>query len=540
HPATGVLAFSRPDQRVRVEILDGTVVGVFTSDPSFDTAEVLVRAGKLDPGVLEERRPTAGRDRARAAREQGLLTERDWRWGEKIRAVEVLSDLLGWLEGSYSFDPSERPEPGEFRLGIERLLLELFLRSRDREFIHGSLGATDAPLQRSSDFEETFPTLGLTADARLVVAAIDGRATAAEISRRVPPDPFSVEKLLAALTILGLVHPEYAAETPVRQAVERAPEPPGQAAAPELEPERPREPLTPPMPAEAPPPSEKAEPDIPTPAREPEARAFEAPAPVESPLELPLPAPGAAPEPEIVTSWEQVPPEPMDQPLAMPEPPELLRPSRSGLGSLWILVILAIAVAALLFFRSREGRNALPGPQSLPSPAAGARSPGVAAGSFSIPAATAVVAAAPRATEPPPTPASAAAAPTPKRPPSPHPTILSEQPATGAVAPPRDRRLWIARAENDLRRLARDRRTRYSIQLELVCELPSLEEAWRYDRRGAMWLLAAPYGGRECFRVFWGRFSTIDQARTAKAEVPRFFFTPRNQPAVVSTRALLP
>jgi hypothetical protein len=478
-----------------------------------------------------------------------LLTERDWRWGEKIRAVEVLSDLLGWLEGSYSFDPAERPEPGEFRLGIERLLLELFLRSRDREFIHASLGATDAPLQRSSDFEETYPALGLTADARLVVAAIDGRATAAEISRRVPPDPFSVEKLLAALTTLALVHPEYAAEPLVRPVVERAPEPFGPAAVPEAEPERPPEPATPAVEAAAAPPSRKpeggeGEPEIPAAALdlEPEEGGSEAPAPVEPSLEIPLPATAGQSEPGIVTSWEQVPPEPMDQPLAMPEPPELLRPSRSGLSSVWILAILAIAVAALLFFRSREERTAPPRAQAPPSPAAGAQSPGAAARAPAIPAATPVVAATipptpARPTEPPATPT---AAPTPKRPPSPVQNIQSGQPAAGAVAPARERRPWIARAESDLRRLARDRRTRYSIQLELVCELPSLEEAWRYDRRGAMWLLVAPYGGRECFRVFWGRFSTIDQARAAKAEVPRFFFTPRNQPAVVSTRALLP
>jgi len=204
--ANGVLSFSRPESRVRFEILDGAVVGATSSDPSFDAAEVLVRAGKLDPAVFEGRRISRGRDRARFARDEGLLTERDWRWGEKIRAVEILSDLVGWLEGRYSFDAEESPEPGEIRVGIDRLLLELFLRSRDREFVHQSLGAVDAPLQRAADFDEAFPSLGLTADAESVAAAIDGRATAAEISRRVPPDPFSVEKLLAALTTLGGTH----------------------------------------------------------------------------------------------------------------------------------------------------------------------------------------------------------------------------------------------------------------------------------------------------------------------------------------------
>jgi septal ring-binding cell division protein DamX len=88
--------------------------------------------------------------------------------------------------------------------------------------------------------------------------------------------------------------------------------------------------------------------------------------------------------------------------------------------------------------------------------------------------------------------------------------------------------------------LGRDHRTRYTIQLELVCELSSLQEAWRYDRRGAMWLLAVTHRGRDCFRVLWGRYATLAEARSAKAALPRFFFTTNNQPAVVSTRGLLP
>src|SRR4029453_9207614 len=208
--ASGVLEFSHADRRTRFDVLDGAVVGASSSDPSLDAAEVLIRAGKLDPEAIAGRKFRAGEDRARWAKERGLLTERDWRWGENIQVVEILSDLIGWPEGRYTFDPDEPPEPGELRLGLERLLLELFLRSRDRELVPRSRGAADAPLARWVDFDENFAALGLTTDAALVAAAIDGRTSAAEISRRIPPDPFSVENLLAALTTLGLVHPEYA------------------------------------------------------------------------------------------------------------------------------------------------------------------------------------------------------------------------------------------------------------------------------------------------------------------------------------------
>jgi hypothetical protein len=545
--ATGVLAFSRADQRVRFEILEGAAVQVFSSDSSFDTAEVLVRAGKLDPSALEGRRLTAGRDRARAAREQGLLTERDWRWGEKIRAVEILADLLTWLEGRYSFDPDEIPEAGEFRVGVERLLLELFLRSRDREFIHHSLGATDAPLQRSADFDEAFAALGLTPDAVAVISAIDGRATAAEISRRVPPDPFSVQKLLAALTTLGLVHPEYAAEAkprrvaPTPPAADQAPAPAIPPSAPGESPRRePAEPAAPPAPQEPAP--REIEPEIPaappTPEPEPDEAPIEEPSVEGFPLELPMePVPEPArPDPAIL-GWEQGPLEPLDQPLDFAEP-VLHRSGRPSLTPVWLLAVLAIAVGVLLVSRARRARIEPPAtravvatPLPIEPPAAAALPPTAlaASGPPETPSPTAMP-----ATPIPPTMTAAPPAIVPTRPPRPSP------PPAAAGVVPRDRRGWLERAESDRRTLARSRRTRYTIQLELVCELPSLEEAWNYERGRAMWLLVSTHRGRECFRVLWGRYPTLEAARSAKGSVPRFFFTPTNEPTVVSTRSLLP
>jgi hypothetical protein len=96
---------------------------------------------------------------------------------------------------------------------------------------------------------------------------------------------------------------------------------------------------------------------------------------------------------------------------------------------------------------------------------------------------------------------------------------------------------WLARAQADRRKLDADRRIRYAIQLELVCEMPSLTEAWKHDRpSGSMWLLKVSHGGRDCFRVLWGRFPSIEAARRAKSGIPPFFTTATNHPAVVAVR----
>ena len=205
--SAGLVSFSRAGASAAFAISDGDVVSVSSSEARFESSAILVRAGKLDATALERLSVPEGADGALAALQAGVLTKREWRWGEKIRGIEVLADLLGWPDGKYYFDPEARPAAGEFTVAIPRLLLELFLRSRDRNLIEHQLGPSDATLVRSEGFDREFATFGLTADAESVVRMIDGKATADEIARGAPADEFAVRKLLAALMTLGLLRP---------------------------------------------------------------------------------------------------------------------------------------------------------------------------------------------------------------------------------------------------------------------------------------------------------------------------------------------
>ena len=181
--SSGVVSFTRGGGSAAFSLADGEVVSVSSSEPRFESAAILVRAGKLDATALDRLAVPEGSDGALAALQAGILTKREWRWGEKIRAIEILADLLAWPDGKYYFDSDARPQPGEFNLAVPRLILELFLRSRDRHFVEHQLGPTDAPVVRSEEFDREFATFGLTADAESVVRLIDGRASADDIAR---------------------------------------------------------------------------------------------------------------------------------------------------------------------------------------------------------------------------------------------------------------------------------------------------------------------------------------------------------------------
>ena len=610
--SSGTLRFERDGGTAGFDLIEGQVHRVFSSEPQIDTAAILGRSGKLDPGAIARVIVPEGSDAALAALQAGLLTRRDWRWGEKIRAIEVLSDLLGWIEGRYEFDRDARPKPGETQVAIPRLLLELFLRSRDRALIEHSLGPSDVPLVRGENFDGEFEGFGLTADAGAVVRLIDGRSSAAEISEIAPADEFAVLKLLAALTTLGLIRPADSMPAGVGKA--------GAASLSELEAQE--------TDAEADGESDevtetaRGEPEeTPSPLAEAESASLEMeasgadepgqPPPQTLPFDVAPELFETLPTPETGEDVRELaaPPGPPatvgDVPVSERWPdsqdPPPARSSGALLGGL--LALLFAAVAGVLLLRSRGCGSATPaGPvpeptqdrlvvpraetaaatpaRARPTPLPSSRPtvaptahptllptsrPAVAPTAHPTLLPTSRPAVAPTA-RPTPLPTSRPTIPPTARPtllptsrptvaptarPTPLPTLRptvaptarptvvptsrpTVAPLPTAAATGLSREDWLRRAERDRARIGR-RGPRYAIQLELACELPTLEDAWKRDQpAGTMWLLASPFRGRTCFRVLWGRYATIEEARRAKPGVPAFFVTSDNHPAVVS------
>ncbi len=562
--ASGSLQFSRSGATAGFELARGEVVASSSSDPRFETASILVRAGKLEAATLERLAAPDGGDRALLALQAGVLTRREWRWGEKIRAVEILSDLLTWIDGEYWFFRTTDDEVRDTRLPIPRLVLELFLRSRDRSLVLHYLGGVDVPIARAETFDEEFATFGLTADAESVVRLIDGKSSAAEIASEAPAEAFAVEKLLAALVTLGLVHPEFGAG-PVRPPGAPAPErgvdgaqspgkqEPGAGAAEAASPEE-HEAVEPQRAADF-------EPEFPD-AREPEGGEPEFQdgemeaetggeamtdaaldgGPLENDFVTPSTPEGGREDRADLEGFEEGPRQidaAFENPLDTSTGIETLhRPrQRSGFPLLWTLGVLAVLVAGMIWLRGR--RPAAPGPAAAVATATATAVPGAAptAEPAALDAATAIPA---MPTAPatrirlvptaPPRPQKPASAGTPI--PAPAAAVVPEP----APPPSGSRQYWLDRAARDEKRFAGGRKGTYSIQLELACEVGSLVDAFRHDRGGSMWLVTTAFQGKTCFRVLWGHYKTPEAGRRALSGAPAFFSTPGNHPAVTAVR----
>ena len=537
--ASVTLDFTRAGVTGGFDIVDGEVVATFSADPRFENAAILVRAGKLEPAALERLAVPEGSDRAMAAMQAGVLTRREWKWGEKIRAIEVLSDLLTWSDGRYLAEPDTRSVSGEFRLPIPRLVLELFLRSRDRALVDHQLGSPDAPLARSEDFDQEFSTFGLTADAESVVHLLDGKATARQIAAKAPADAFAVEKLLAALVTLQLLRPEGEADRAAPSAVAGAALSAGGAEHPLGEEASGENALDAEIEGTAEEPSSTSEgltsmPDFPVQRAEvelgSEAETETALSSFETAESFDTHTIDSAPEPADLpvasgSDWDTLAPGPADPVLERIDEPAPDRPGRSqGPILLGVLAFLAVAATAVLWLRSRQSGSSAPvapertvsaaAPTSVEAPRPTEMPAAVVVPPNPTPVRAAAVAVAP--TKAPAVPAKAATV-RPTAVPLARPAPTARPPAAAAAPPAPGRKAWLDRMEAGRKRLASEPGTRYSVQVLLACEISTLEDAWKHDHpTGSLWLQTTEHQGRTCFRVLWGRFATAEEARKAK------------------------
>ena len=102
--------------------------------------------------------------------------------------------------------------------------------------------------------------------------------------------------------------------------------------------------------------------------------------------------------------------------------------------------------------------------------------------------------------------------------PAPNTAALSPAPATSSAPDPMDP--WVERARADRRRLERENGTHYSVELAPACDAGALARIWKRDVGGALWLLPDSAAGANCFRVFWGRYSSRETALRAMSTVP--------------------
>ncbi len=513
----------------------------------------------------------------------GYITRKELTWARRVQVVGVIRSIAAWATGSFTIVADYLPKRDEGTLfPLPQVLVELIVTEQDRQKFDRAMNGGSIVLEKAHDFQEVFGRLGLNEDAEAIVGQVDGTKSASEVASASGRDAFNVYKLLHALATLGIltskpqVTPEFSLDDEFSTAGladasdmwnEPSPHEPkfefdeAAAAGPTIElpstaldldetkalpqrrsawdePEE-EEPIAP-----APPPPIPASPRMPAWDTPPPA-AVVAPIPVH--VEPPVDATEqwGFDEAQIETAKRATTPPPPAKRSApafgapMPKTKVKEGGKRTGLViALLVIVILAGAGYAAYWWWQKQQDAAASEPivvarKPKPAPPVTATAPPAETGTIveapmTITATTATappntttvatttttqapVSAPLTVTTPPPAPVATATTST-----SPSQPLPVVKPRAGAAPAANGSR---ARYDEMARLYAANPQGNFTVQIQILCEPSNLDKAIR-DGGDSVWFLPQPIGARSCYRVFWGRYNTREEAQRALANVP--------------------
>ena len=543
---TGAIRFENDGVIKIVYFKGGDVLSASTNDRTDSIDEILLRAGKVSRDHVKQ--ALAKRKESETLGDAllglGFITRKELTWARRVQVIGILRSVMGWAGGAYAIVPDYLPKREEGTIfPLTQIIVELIVTDADRARYEQAMESGGAVFAKSPLFDDGFAKLGLNEDAEQIVAQIDGERTAAEVAGVSGKDTFNVYKLLEALRVLGLVEKREgamrfddfaavgAADAADAWAVEDAPV---AAAAPE--PEAP-EATPPPMPPWASAPTAPA-----VPARsvwdEPDETAVAAP--FDTTTEIPV-------EHEQTTSDAQwgfdeaqieaarrasVPVRAKSEPTQRP-PVTAPKAARRSSAALWVILLLVLLGAGGWFgWTWWQGRT-------VHAEASAAPPPPVKRAALRPTPAPFTTAPAPQPTtqtQPtPPTPAPQPAtqttetnkplAPIQRKAPSANAVVIKPAPAPAPAGSLPQKYAAMARD------FAAQKSGTHTVQFELVCETSSVTKAL-HDGGTNVWFLPITYRGRDCYRVFWGRYENRAAAETAAKSIPKSLAG--SKPAVVA------
>jgi hypothetical protein len=497
---TGAFRFEQDGVIKILYFKSGDVLSASTNDRVDSIDEILLRAGKVSREHVKQ--ALAKRKESEtlgdALLNLGFITRKELTWARRVQVIGILRSISTWHEGSYTGVADYLPKREEGTLfPLPQVILELVVTDSDRAKFEQAMDSGGAVFAKTPGFDEAYRRLGLNEDADAIVNEIDGEKSAADVASASGKDAFNVYKLIEALRALGVV-----------TRIERT------HGAPELSFD-----------------------DFESAGVSDASDAWAAPEPdivptVEAPVpaDIPLVVPSSEPEPEwgfdeaqLETVRRASEPPPPAAPPPAPKPP----PKKGGRwGAIMVVLVIALlGFGGWYFWYLRSAAVPAAGPAAsrrrvvrpVPRPAPAPAMPVVTTGTTGTvakpplqPTATGTVASQPART--PTLPVTRI-----ERSTSGGATITNTATAVAPPAPAND--ALRARYDAMAQKQATDPVGAYTVQFELVCETSSITKAMEAGR-SAVWWLPTTYHGKPCYRVFWGRFATREEAVKAAAEIP--------------------
>ena len=209
---TGCLSVTDRSSFGYIYFEEGRVVYSSLLNRSDRLGDILVREEAisredLERAIEEQARSRDGRRLGEILCDSGLLERDVLHLFVKHQIEEAVYHLFTWSQGSFYFEPGQRPEQEPILVSIdpESLLLEGARRVDEWSQIEKKIASLDLIFALDTDKAASLNTLNLSDEQALILPLLDGKRTVWEIIEEMALGEFEVGKALFGLITAGLV-----------------------------------------------------------------------------------------------------------------------------------------------------------------------------------------------------------------------------------------------------------------------------------------------------------------------------------------------
>ena len=209
---SGTLGIQRDDSIVMVYFRDGMIVYAYGPRQTFHLGQLLkergaISAEQLDKAVDIQSRGENSRRLGEILIQEGSIDRADLEKVVMSQIEQLLYSLLAWDSGTFKFYEDQFPTDEEITvtISVENVILEGLRRLDEQRMVEKTLPSTESVFALASSETGRKRMVSLSAEEWNIMALVDGRRSAEQITRESALDRQRALRTLAQLKLAGLI-----------------------------------------------------------------------------------------------------------------------------------------------------------------------------------------------------------------------------------------------------------------------------------------------------------------------------------------------